>query len=116
MNNPIKKSLKEITREGAHGGSGGRQVIFSKGENITENLEAWTKGFLPVGSKFDWHDHIGVDEFFIILKGKGYIEFEDGTKYDYSEGDIFYNPAGLKHIIVNTDIIENEFFFIRINE
>jgi quercetin dioxygenase-like cupin family protein len=116
MKIPIKKSLTKVAREGAHGGSGGRQVLFSKVENITKNLEAWTKGFLPVGSNFDWHNHNDVDEFFIVLKGKGYIEYEDGTKYEYDVGDIFYNPAELKHKIVNTDNIENEFFFIRINK
>lgn len=115
MNNPIKKSLSTVEREGAHGGSGGRQLLFSNKEDITKNLEAWTKGFLPVGAIFDWHGHINVDEFFIILKGEGYIEYENGVKFNYKEGDIMYNPAGLNHKIVNTDRIENEFFFIRVN-
>lgn len=112
---PIKKSLSEIKTEHAHGGSGSRQVLFSKQDNVSSQFEAWTKGYLPIGSSYDWHNHENVDEFFIVLKGTGFIEYEDGTKFIYKEGDIIYNPSGLKHRIENTDIIENEFYFIRLN-
>jgi len=113
---PIKKSLSDVPLEHAHGGSGSRQVIFSKMDAVSSQFEAWTKGFLPVGSAYDWHHHDAVDEFFIILNGKGFIEYKDGTKFNYDTGDVFYNPAGLPHRIENTDDKENIFFFIRVNE
>lgn len=111
---PIKKSLSNVPVEEAHGGSGSRQVIFSKLDDISRQFDAWTKGYLPVGSCYDWHHHDGIDEFFIVLQGKGYIEYQDSTKFQYESGDIFYNPANLPHKIQNEDDIENTFFFIRL--
>lgn len=113
---PIKKSLSEIPLEEAHGGSGSRQLIFSKNDKVSSQFEAWTKGYLPVGACYDWHHHDKVDEFFIVLKGIGTIEYKDGTKFDYKAGDVMYNPAGLAHKIENTDSVENEFYFIRLNQ
>ena len=113
---PIKKSLFDIALEEAHGGSGQRQVIFSAADNVSQQFEAWTKGYLPAGASYDWHQHDGVDEFFIVLSGVGIIEYKDGTVYPYRDGDTFYNPAGLSHRIENKGDSESIFYFIRVKE
>ncbi len=116
MRKPFKKHLQTIPVEEAHGGSGKRQVILSKDDAISEQLQAMTKGFLEAGSKFDWHAHESVDEFFLVLKGKGYIEFRSGEKIEYSPDDLIYIPDGIEHKIEATGEEENEFFFIRLNK
>ncbi|HEY1097212.1 MAG TPA: cupin domain-containing protein [Alphaproteobacteria bacterium] len=113
---PIKKSLSSIQKEEAHGGSGSRQVIFSPADQLSSQFEAWTKGYLPAGASYDWHQHDAVDEFFIVLEGTGYIEYKDGTKFDYKKDDTFCNPAGLAHKIENTGTIESIFYFFRLKE
>jgi mannose-6-phosphate isomerase-like protein (cupin superfamily) len=111
----IKKPLSTVPLEDAHGGSGRRQLIFSKTEPfVSTKLEAMTKGFLPSGAAYDWHEHDKVDEFFFIVAGTGFIEYADGTKFDYAEDDFFYNPCNLKHRIVNTGTGDSIFYFIRV--
>jgi len=115
MKKPIKKSLTEISIEGAHGNSGSRQLLFSTNDDLeSKNFTAMTKGFLPKGAIFDWHDHPEEDEFFIVLSGKGIIEYEDSTVFEYNAGDVIYNPAKNKHRIVNTGENDNVFYFIRV--
>lgn len=116
MRAPAKKSLSEIQVEHAHGGSGSRQLIFSKDDIfISSQLEAMTKGFLPKGGVFDWHSHDRVDEFFLVVNGVGRIDYENKVSFTYSSGDIIYNPANLAHRLENTGEDDNIFFFVRIN-
>ncbi len=113
---PQKKSLSGVPVEDAHGGSGQRQLIFSRSEQyVSPQLEALTKGFLPEHAAYEWHKHDGIDEFFFVVDGTGYIEYEDGTKFTYSKDDFFYNPAGLKHRIENTGHGVSIFYFTRVN-
>lgn len=46
MKAPFIKHISEIPVEKAHGGSGARQVLLSMQDEISQNLEAVTKGFL----------------------------------------------------------------------
>lgn len=115
MKVPIKKNLSTIQKEDAHAGAGQRQVLFSKSDSVSSPFEAWTKGFLPAGGCYDWHEHQNIDEYFIVIQGKGFIEYSDGTKFDYSTDDIFFNPANLSHRIVNQGDKESIFYFIRMN-
>ncbi|MGV8150128.1 MAG: cupin domain-containing protein [Candidatus Woesearchaeota archaeon] len=115
MRRPFKKHLNDINLEDAHGGSGRRKLILSNNDPISSQMHAMTKGYLAPNGVFDWHLHEGVDEFFLVLKGNGYIEFEDGTIFEYKPDDLIYIPSNIKHRIENTDKIENEFFFIRLN-
>jgi len=112
---PIKKTLKNLPLEDAHGGSGQRQLIFQKSEPFVSScFEAMTKGFLPAGSSYEWHTHDGIDELFIVVSGIGFIEYENGVRFDFQEGDVLYSPADLSHRIQNTGETTSEFFFIRI--
>ena len=53
MREPFKKHLNAIDVEGAHGGSGRRQLILSKDDPISSQMDAMTKGFLAAGGVFD---------------------------------------------------------------
>ncbi|GHU00880.1 hypothetical protein FACS1894186_2470 [Alphaproteobacteria bacterium] len=114
MKTPFKKSINSIEIEGAHGGSGKRQLLLSSSDNISENIEAATKGFLAPGGAFDWHNHDNTDEFFIVLQGQGTVEFENGEKIDYRENDLVYMPSSMKHKITNTGGADNIFYFFRV--
>ena len=116
MRIPIKKNLNDILVEGAHEGSGRRQLILSKDDPISKHMHAMTKGYLPKNAIFDWHKHEKIDKFFLVLKGSGIIRFRDGKEIKYKKDDLIYIPAELEHRIENTDSEENEFFFIRLDE
>jgi len=116
MRKPFLKNIKHINIEVAHGGSGRRQLLLSKSDPISSQMEAMTKGYLAPKGIFDWHDHTDIDEFFLVTQGTGIIEFENGTKFDYSKDDLIYIPSNTKHRIENTGEIENEFIFIRISQ
>lgn len=114
MRHPFKKILSQIPIEQAHGGTGSRQVILSQADPISANIEAMTKWYLKAWCIFDWHFHDNIDEFFLVTKGHGRIEFRDNTlSQDYQEGDLIYIPCNLEHTIIAWNV-ENEFFFIRV--
>ncbi|MFA6353557.1 MAG: cupin domain-containing protein [Candidatus Paceibacterota bacterium] len=113
LRKPFKKKLTEIPTEEAHGGSGKRQLILSKEDAISRELQALTKGFLEIGECFDWHNHKNIDEFFLVIKGSGIVEFEDDLKIEYKNEDLIYTPANIKHKITAKE--DSEFFFIRLN-
>jgi len=114
MKKPFKKSLDKIPIEEAHGGSGSRQLLLSKADFVSKYLEAMTKGYLKAGAKFDWHSHDKMDEFFLVTKGHGLIEFKNDESYEYTEGDLIYIPSNIEHRIIASEKIDNEFFFIRL--
>jgi mannose-6-phosphate isomerase-like protein (cupin superfamily) len=111
----LKKHIPQIPLEIAHGGTGARQLLLSQNDGVSKNLEAVTKWFLKPGNIFDWHQHIAVDEFWIVLQGEGKIEYEDGTIFEYKADDLIYNPANLKHKITASGIQESIYYFVRIN-
>jgi quercetin dioxygenase-like cupin family protein len=73
-----------------------------------------TKGYLKAGAKFDWHFHDKIDEFFLVIKGAGIIEFKDNDPIEYLEGDLIYIPANIEHKISASGEGDNEFYFIRL--
>ena len=70
-------------------------------------------GWLPAGATFDWHDHPGVEETMIVLKGSGEVSDADGT-YTYNPGDVFIFPPDTQHKIHNPGPDEHEMIFVRI--
>ncbi len=107
----VKKSQKQVLREDAHGGSGGRRLYLDKNE--VKNVQGLTYGYLPSGNMFAWHNHEDVNEIMLCLKGHGTVRDEDGT-YEYKEGDFFIFPKGVFHEIKAEGNIENEFVFVRV--
>lgn len=111
----IKRSVNEIKKEEAHGGSGARKVYADYTHLESVNFEAITHGYLPAGKSFDWHDHNDVEEVMIVMKGQGKVHDEDGA-YDYTPGDVFIFPAGVRHKISNDTNEEHEMIFVRIKQ
>jgi quercetin dioxygenase-like cupin family protein len=56
---------------------------------------------LPPGSRHDKHRHPHVDEFLVILKGRGYV-YTDGADEPSGEGDVIFTPRGHWHGFNNT--------------
>lgn len=109
----IKRSSHDITKEGAHGGSGARKVYASPEYLESSHFEMMTHGFLPSGKTFDWHDHANVEEIMVVLKGEGEVHDEDSV-YQYAAGDVFIFPANIKHKIHNPTDYEHEMIFVRV--
>jgi mannose-6-phosphate isomerase-like protein (cupin superfamily) len=109
----IKKSHENFVREDAHGGSGSRKLLLA--DNEMKNVQAMTYGFLPAGSKFEWHMHEKMNEVMIVLTGQGTVKDEDGI-YTYSAGDLFVFPQGIFHEIENPSNEEHEYIFVRVYE
>ena len=108
-----KRSLSEIPQEEAHGGSGSRQMLHDANLDLSQNWEAVTKGFLPSGQMFDWHEHKDIDEMWIVTKGEGMF-YCDEQEVVYRPGDVFTVTANTQHkIAADTD---TEGFFIRIKK
>ncbi len=108
-----KRYLSEIPIEEAHGGSGSRQMLFDPQAAESTKWEAVTKGFLPQGAMFDWHEHRDTDEMFVVLRGAGKF-FCEKEITDYKAGDVILVRANTIHKIENTGNITTEGFFIRV--
>ena len=107
------KNLKDIPIEHAHGESGKKQVLATSDLVTSSYFEAWTKGYLELGSVFDWHTHKDTDEIFLVLKGNGIFYWENEIA-NYEEGDIITIPSNTKHKIKAQGSETNEFYFIRV--
>jgi mannose-6-phosphate isomerase-like protein (cupin superfamily) len=114
MKTPFLKNISEIPLEVAHEGMGARQVLLSWKDIISSQLEVVTKGFLKYGHVFDWHNHIWVDEIWIVLQWEWIIEYENGTIFHYKKDDLIYNPENLKHKITATGKQKSIYYFIRL--
>ncbi len=108
-----KKKVSEVPREDAHGGSGSRRLYVTEKDMACSAFQAMTHGFLPPGSAFDRHDHGGLEEIMLVLKGSGVVEDREG-RYAYQTGDLFIYPSHVEHRIENTSGAENEFIFVRV--
>jgi len=76
-------------------------------EKLTKFSEHWSPKIVAqmndyhfkvakVHGEFDWHNHPGTDEVFIILKGRLEIQFRDGSVI-LNEGEMFVVPKGVEH-------------------
>lgn len=109
----IKRQKSDILREEAHGGSGMREVYVDKQHLKGQKLEMMTRGYLPAGQTFDWHDQPSTEEIMVVMSGKGEVHDEDGV-YPYEPGDVFIFPADTQHKIHNPSNNEHEMIFVRI--
>ena len=118
MDSFVTRSLSSIPIEQAHGGTGARQVIFSRDDGLSKHLDAATKGFLEPNAQFDWHDH-NVDEFFVVLEGEGKVSYRsdagETVTESYQPGDIFYCRTGLMHKIECLGSKRSEYIFVRLD-
>lgn len=109
----IKKAKNDIKMEEAHGGSGKRKLYVS--DNEFGMIQGMTYGWLPIGNKYEWHNHIDIDEMMYVVKGSGIVKDEDG-EYSYAPGDVFMYPSGEFHEIYNNGNVESEYVFVRIHK
>ena len=108
----VKKSNENINIETAHGGSGSRKLYIN--DNELGAFQGMTHGWLPIGNKYEWHNHENIDEGMYVLKGTGIVKDEDG-EYQYNPGDVFMYPANIYHEIYNNGNEESEYIFIRVH-
>lgn len=109
----IIKNLDTIPLEGTHDLPNSRQTIFTNQELPSDAFSAFTKGILDSGKIWDWHMHSDLYEFFIVISGTGYVEFEDGTKHEYKEKDSILVKPNYEHRIVANGNTPSEFYFVR---
>ncbi|MFT4532276.1 MAG: quercetin dioxygenase-like cupin family protein [Candidatus Saccharimonadales bacterium] len=109
----IKRSKDTTLKEEAHGGSGARKVYASSADLVGDNLDVMTRGWLPAGNSFDWHEHKDIEEIMVVVKGRGSVFDQDG-EYTYEPGDVYIFPANTQHKITNTSDDEHEMLFVRI--
>lgn len=109
----IKRTARDIGFEEAHGGAGRRKVYASPDHLRSPSFEMMTHGFMPPGGQYDWHEHAGVEEVMVVVKGTGLAHDQDG-EYVYEVGDVFVFPPSVRHKISNPTDQENEFIFVRI--
>lgn len=107
----IKKSNESVNKEEAHGGSGSRKLYLNDKE--MKNVQGVTYGWLPAGNMYAWHNHDGINEMMLVLKGHGKVRDDDG-EYPYAPGDFFVFPKGVMHEIINNSKSMNEFVFVRV--
>lgn len=69
-------------------------LIDEKQANSSRMLVGWT--VLPPGAAHERHRHPNVDEFWVVLKGKGVMYTADGEEPSV-EGDVVFTPAGHWH-------------------
>lgn len=111
---PIQvKKISQIPFEGTHSLPNSRQTLATKEDLITNNIDALTKGILPPGEIWDWHEHEEYDELCIVLEGQGNFVWGD-EKHGYQKDDVIIIPAGNRHKIEAVGDKNSEFYFVRI--
>lgn len=93
----------EITRKADQQAVEGPEEYFTGRATITGNfsredpsrLTGAIVTFEP-GARTAWHKH-PLGQTLIVTDGVGWTQVEDGTKYEFSEGDIMWCPPDRKH-------------------
>ena len=62
---------------------------------ITE-LNDYQIKIVKVEGDFVWHDHSDTDEFFLVIEGTLFIEFEEETM-ELNTGELYVVPKGVQH-------------------
>lgn len=106
-------NISQVPFEAIHDQLQSRQTLVTKGDLVSNNIDALTKGTLKPGSKWDWHKHDDYDELGIVLKGKGKFYCMDEVA-DYKEEDVIIIPANTNHKFEAEGNIGSEFYFVRI--
>ena len=74
-------------------------LIDQKSAGSDKLVVGWT--LLPPGARHEKHRHHNADEFFVVLKGSGFI-YTDGGEEPSGEGDVIFTPRGHWHGFNNT--------------
>ena len=63
---------------------------------IIAELNDYQIKIVKVVGDFVWHDHSDTDEFFLVIEGTLFIEFEDETM-ELNTGELYVVPKGVQH-------------------
>ena len=63
---------------------------------IIAELNDYQIKIVKVEGDFVWHDHSDTDEFFLVIKGTLFIEFEEETM-ELNTGELYVVPKGVQH-------------------
>ena len=63
---------------------------------IIAELNDYQIKIVKVEGDFVWHDHSDTDEFFVVIEGTLFIEFESETM-ELNAGELYVVPKGVQH-------------------
>ena len=63
---------------------------------IISELNDYQIKIVKVEGDFVWHDHSNTDEFFLVIEGTLFIEFEEETM-ELTTGELYVVPKGVQH-------------------
>ena len=63
---------------------------------IIAELNDYQIKIVKVEGDFVWHDHSDTDEFFFVIEGTLFIEFESETM-ELNAGELYVVPKGIQH-------------------
>ena len=63
---------------------------------IISELNDYQIKIVKVKGDFVWHNHSNTDEFFLVIEGTLYIEFESETM-ELNAGEMYVVPKGVQH-------------------
>jgi len=63
---------------------------------IIAELNDYQIKIVKVKGDFVWHDHSNTDEFFFVIEGTLFIEFENKTM-ELNTGELYVVPKGVQH-------------------
>lgn len=102
---PYRTNIREVPQVGGLSPEKGwinMQVQFlidQKSAASDKLVVGWT--VLPPGARHEKHRHHHADEFFIVLRGSGYIYTDEGEEPS-GQGDVVFTPRGHWHGFNNT--------------
>ncbi len=99
-----KAGQRETSRgEHAAGGAGHiiREPLISR-EELGAHCTMFNRNVLEEGCEVGWHQHVGDNEAYYILEGKG-IYNENGAEIPVEAGDSMFCRDGEWHSLTNTE-------------
>jgi quercetin dioxygenase-like cupin family protein len=107
--------VNTIKEEGTHDNAGLRRKLLDGMTLNNLNLDIFAIDYLEPGKYFDWHEHIDMDEFALVLEGEGEVLYGDsGEKEVYKSGDVIVIPPNTYHRIEAYGGSLNRMIFLRI--
>ena len=104
-----KKDSFKIQTENPRGGKG---IIdgfrYLDNEELSNSLKGFYVNELLVGSEVGYHEHIGDEEIYFILEGKG-VASDNGIEKELGPGDLLYTKDGQGHSLKNTGEVSLKF-------
>lgn len=87
--------------EKLRGGEGkGRMYQYLKDAEITSKLNGFNVMVLEKGASIGYHQHLGNEEVYFVLSGKGLVT-DNGKEYEVGESDLIFTGNGSWHGLKN---------------